>query len=141
MAARARAGNQSVTETFQHANHAQAAHRGARLQRQALAGERIYDGQDAQVPSAGQRIGHEIERPFFIRGACGNHGHALAHQPFALLPPQAESSFAIDSLHAFVIAPRLAAQQHVQSRRAIARILVRQLNQPRAQHALLFSRP
>ena len=80
-------------ERVELARHPPPDERGVGHQRQALAGEVVDHGQDAEAPAAGERVGDEVERPALVRPcgtpsapacrspACGRRGGAPSAPP------------------------------------------------------------
>jgi hypothetical protein len=70
-------------DRVQLARHAQAGDRGIGNQRQALAGEVIDHGEDAEPPAVGEGIRDEVERPALVRRCWQFNGPTCAERPLA----------------------------------------------------------
>ena len=69
--------------------------RGIRNQRQALAGEVVDHGEDAEPPAIGERVRDEVERPALVRPAGISMGLRV---PSARLRPPRRRTWSFSSL-------------------------------------------
>lgn len=63
-------------------HHTQGGERGVDDQAEALPGEVIDQGQDAEAPAAGERVHHEVERPAQVLILRDRHRRPRAQRPF-----------------------------------------------------------
>src|SRR5271163_5257797 len=116
---------------IQHSRHAPAGKAGVHFQRQALPRKNVDYAQHANVATGGKYIMSEIQGPFLVGGTQFRPRRSDAHTVPALLPLQAQPSFAILPPHSLMVhSLALALQQHLQSPIAVTWLLSGQPYQP-----------
>jgi len=104
------------TETIQDLHYSAPGERGVRLQRQALPGPVVHDGQHAEAPAGPQGIRHEVHRPPFIGARRLRERRPQARHALSTPPTDRQMLGLLESEHTLVIHhPAFAAQQHMQT--------------------------
>ena len=114
---------------------------GVDLEGEGLAGEDIDDAEQPHLPSGGQRILQEIQRPLLVGSVRGGWATAPDARPgLASATPHRQPFLAVQPLDPLVVDDDpFPAQQDVQAAIAEARTVRRQLAEPSAQRRVVVA--